>query len=164
MEEAAYYGKAEGICAIRAEGHMTAHLCPSLKARIHSDLDSAEPPRGVHFDLVACEYMDSTFLGLIVGICKRLKALNGAKPVLHGTNEACTGLLKTIGVLGLVELSSGPAPLVEGMERVEGGQKATARFMLDAHENLSDLSDENRSRFAGLASALRKALGEDDKR
>jgi anti-anti-sigma factor len=164
VEEAAFFKEAEGIGYVRTEGHMTALLCPGLKARILASLDSPNPPLTIAFDLSACEYMDSTFLGLIVGVCKRLGAPHGRKVILHGTNEACLGLLRTIGVLGLVEVAEGPAPALEGMEPVGGGTKATARFLLDAHEELSKLSEDNRERFAALSTALRGALGEDGKR
>jgi len=159
VEEAAFFTVGDGRILVRAEGHMTALLCPSLKARIFGALEAPEAPACVDFDLSACEYMDSTFLGLIVGVCKRLKSRSGGgRVVLHRTNEACLGLLRTIGVLGLVELSSEPCRGSEGMERIEGGPKASARFILDAHEELSALSEENRSRFSTLAAALRGAL------
>jgi anti-anti-sigma regulatory factor len=164
VEEAAYYKEADGIAYIRAEGHVTARLCPAIKARVFGRLDSPPPLEGIGFDLSSCEYMDSTFLGLIVSFCKRLASVNGRKPILHGTNEACQGLLRTIGVLGLVELSDEAVPALEGMERIEGGQSATARFLLDAHDALSSLSEENRGRFAALSSVLRKAASEEDER
>jgi len=163
VDESAYFKEADGIGYVRAEGHMTALLCPLLKARIHSSLDSPRPPRRIAFDLTKCEYMDSTFLGLIVGVGKRLAAFNGTKPLLFGTNQACLGLLRTIGVLGLVELSGTGAPEVEGMERIADCAAPTARFILDAHEDLSAISAENRSRFATLAAALRKVLGEESR-
>jgi anti-anti-sigma factor len=163
VEECAYFKEADGIGYVRAVGHMTALLCPLLKARIQASLDSPRPPERIVFDLTQCEYMDSTFLGLIVGIGKRLAARSGSKPLLYGTNQACMGLLRTIGVLGLVEISPRQAPAVEGMERISDSAAPTARFILDAHEDLSALSAENRSRFATLAAALRKVLGEEDK-
>jgi len=164
VEEAAYFKEEDGIAYVRAEGHMTALLCPSLKARIFARMEATPPIRGIEFDLSSCEYMDSTFLGLIVGVCKRLTSLNGRKPLLHCINEACAGLLRTIGILGLVELSAEPAPAIEGMEKVEVGASATARFILDAHEDLSRLSEENRDRFATLSALLRKALSDEERR
>lgn len=164
MEEAVYFKVNGDAGYVRAVGHMTALLCPGLKAKIFASLDAPQRPKTIHFDLSACEYMDSTFLGLIVGVCKKLGAANGRKPVLHGVNEACVGLLRTIGVVGLVELSAEPIPPIADMERIEGGQRATARFLLDAHEDLSALSAENKGRFATLSSALRGAIGEDDEK
>jgi anti-anti-sigma factor len=163
VEEAVYYKEAAGTGFVRAEGHVTALLCPSLKARVFADIDSPSPPGRIEFDLGPCEYMDSTFLGLIVGVCKRIKARSGGRVVIRGANEACLGLLRTIGVLGLVDVSSEPMPPLEGMERIGGGAKATARFILDAHEDLSALSEENRSRFSALNSALRGAVESEEK-
>lgn len=162
VEERAYFKEADGIGYVRVEGHMTALLCPKLKERILASLESPSPPSRIVFDLSGCEYMDSTFLGLIVGIGRRLSALNGNKPLLYGTKPVCMGLLRTIGVLGMVDVCAECAVPEEGMEPIVDGQAATARFILDAHEELSALSPENKSRFAGLAAILRRALGEEE--
>jgi len=161
VEEAAYFKEAEGTLYVKAVGHMTALLCPSLKSRIAASLDRPGETRRIVFDLGECEYMDSTFLGLIVSSCKRLSSLKLPKPVLSGASDTCLGLLRTIGVLGLVELSAEALPELGSMERIERDQAATARFILDAHEDLSALSNENRDRFAGLTAALKKSVERD---
>lgn len=162
MEEAAYYGEREGTVYVKAEGHVTARLCPAIKAKLLIRIDAQPPVRGMGFDLSACEYMDSTFLGLIVNLCKRLSAAGARKPTLYGTNDACKALLRTTGILGLVELSEEAAPALPSAERIESGPSATARFLLDAHDALSGLSEENRGRFAALSSVLRKAASEEE--
>jgi hypothetical protein len=111
--------------------------------------------------------MDSTFLGLIVGTQKRFARLGGKSRgacgsiVLLGVNEACKGLLRTIGVLGMVELSDEKIPFPPDIQRLTGAARANARFILDAHEELSDLSVENRKRFATLTSLLKGSLDSD---
>jgi hypothetical protein len=162
VEEAIYYKETADAVYVKATGHVTALVCPPLKARIFSRLDRDPPVERVAMDLSECEYMDSTFLGLIVGTQKRYSAGAPASPrrvvSLFGVNDACRGLLRTIGVIGLVDLVDGAAGSPQDMERLDGGERASARFLLDAHEELSDLSAENRKRFSALTSVLRSAV------
>jgi anti-anti-sigma factor len=159
VEETAYFKEDGETVYIRAEGHVTAAVCPPLKAKLFARLDAQPRAQAVLFDLSDCEYMDSTFLGLIVGAQKRFQAAGGDKIVILNANEACRGLLRTIGVLGLIRLSEEKIALPDDMERMDSGPRASAQFILDAHEELSGLSEENRKRFAGLTSVLRDAIG-----
>lgn len=168
MEEAVYY-KSEGTTLyIRATGHVTALVCPPLKAAAFERLDAKPEVEKVYLDLSACEYMDSTFLGLIVGTQKRFSRLSeGARRgpiVLVGVNEACKSLLRTIGVLGMVELSNAEVAFPADLARLSGESRASARFLLDAHEELSSLSGENRKRFSALTTVLRGALDSEEKK
>ncbi|NTU85387.1 MAG: hypothetical protein HGA45_39550, partial [Chloroflexales bacterium] len=76
----------------------------------------------IYLDLSACEYMDSTFLGFIVGAQKRFAKTGEGEAggrrslVLLGVNEACMGLLRTIGILGLVRVSEEQVPFPAELE------------------------------------------------
>jgi anti-anti-sigma factor len=167
VEESVYYKSVGAVVYMRATGHATALVCPPLKTAVFERLDTAPKVEEIYLDLASCEYMDSTFLGLIVGTQKRFaKALGdagkGKSIVLIGVNEACKGLLRTIGVLGMVELVDEAVPFPPDMQRLSGEARSSARFLLDAHEELARLSDENKRRFAGLMSVLRNADDEEE--
>ena len=169
MEEAVFYKSENDIIYARATGHVTALVCPPLKTALFDRLDSNPPVRDVYFDLSDCEYMDSTFLGLIVGAQKRFARLSGrgrdaTSIVLLGVNDPCKGLLRTIGVIGMVEISNDSPPFPEDLERLSGEARTSARFLLDAHEELSELSDENRKRFGGLTTILKKAADAEERK
>lgn len=163
MDEALYWGAVGDRIYIKGTGHVTAAYCPELKARCFARFEENPPVSAVFVDLSECDYMDSTFLGLIVGLAKRLKASSGAKIVLGGSSEACVGLLRTIGVLKLVELLPRLPDWPEALERVGRGVTATAQFLLDTHEELSSLSAENRAKFSALTSMLRDSISRPDK-
>lgn len=162
MEEAVFYKSEGSTIFMRATGHVTALICPPLKAAVFERLEGAPKVEKIYLDLADCEYMDSTFLGLIVGTQKRFARLPGPGErramVLFGANEACKGLLRTIGVLGMVEVSDEAFPFVGELPRLSGENRASARFLLDAHEELSGLSEENRKRFSTLTSVLKSAV------
>lgn len=164
MQEAVYFKEDDEAIYVRAEGHVTATLCPSLKARVFARLDDPAALKRIAVDLSACEYMDSTFLGLLVGMHKRLVRRGGERVAIYGANEACIGLLRTIGVSSLVDIRDGEPFEASGMERVGDAAKATAEFILDAHEELSGLSSENKDRFAILTAALKSAVRQSENR
>ena len=169
MEEAVYYKSEKGTIYIRATGHVTALVCPRLKTAVFDRLEAAPQVERIYLDLSGCEYMDSTFLGLIVGAQKRFARLPGRRAgpaptvVLLKVNPACVGLLRTIGVLGIVAISDEEIPFPADLARLSGESKSSARFILDAHENLSELSADNRKRFETLSSILKGAVEDEDR-
>jgi anti-anti-sigma factor len=162
VEEAVYCKSEQRVIYAKATGHVTALVCPPLKAAIFDRLGAEPAVEKIYLDLSSCEYMDSTFLGLIVGTQKRFARLpgraGGGMIVLLGVNEACKGLLRTIGVLGMVELSDEEVPFPADLPRLSGEARASARFLLDAHEELSGLSSENQRRFSTLTTVLKGAV------
>ncbi len=158
MEEALFVKEEREVVYIKARGHMTAALCPELKSRVLARLDASPPLERIYLDLRDCEYMDSTFMGLIVGFNKRLQRAAARPITLLHVNETCMGLLKTIGIVRLVELSEAEVPFPAPMENLAGADRATAGFILDAHENLMELSDDNRKRFSTLYQVLKSQL------
>lgn len=161
MEEAVFYTSEGGSIFIKATGHVTAAACPPLKDAVFARLEAEPKVDRICIDLEDCEYMDSTFLGLIVGTQKRFARLSSEgkrKVSLLRVNEACVGLLRTIGVLGMVELIEAAPDFPAELPRLSGESRTSARFLLDAHEELSGISDENKKRFSGLTSVLKSVL------
>jgi hypothetical protein len=64
----------------------------------------------------------------------------------------------------MVELSDAEIPFPPGLERLSGEARASARFLLDAHEDLSDLSADNRKRFATLTTVLRSVVDAEERK
>ncbi len=163
MEEALFYKEADYIIYIRAQGHITANTCSDLKSRVFERLDMKPPINNIFVDLKDCEYMDSTFMGLLVGFNKRfLRFSERAITILHA-NEACQKLLKTIGVIKLVVLSEDNLPFPAIMENINTSRKAEAQLILNAHEDLIELSEENEKRFSALRTILKKTVDEEKK-
>jgi hypothetical protein len=86
------------------------------------------------------------------------KGVGRGPTVLLKVNDACKGLLRTIGVLGMVELSDAQVPFPRDLPRLSPEARSSARYLLDAHEELSDISDENRRRFETLTKVLKGAI------
>lgn len=161
MEEALYLAEADNTLFIRSHGHVTAALCTDLKNRVFDRLEAAPPIVNIYIDLTQTTYMDSTFLGLIVGFEKRFLRLANHPITLIGPNELCRELLHNIGIDKLVKISEEQIPFPSHLENVSQSQKATAKFLLDVHENLMELSESNQKRFQVLHTVLKSQTDND---
>jgi anti-anti-sigma factor len=159
LEEAIFYKETPDAVFIRTRGHITAALCTDLKAKVFERIDSSQPLSAIHVDLSECAYMDSTFMGLIVGFKKRLQPASGTSVILYRPNPVCMSLLKGIGLTRLVTISDEAIALPPYMENITGSVKASAEFLLDVHENLMEISDENKAKFSVLSKILKDQIG-----
>ncbi len=158
MNEAIFYKETEDALFIKTRGHITAALCTDLKSKAFARIEDSRPLKGLYIDLSECSYMDSTFMGLIVGFKKMLSRHPQTQIRLHRPDAVCLGLLKGIGLTRLVEISDAELELPPYMENLAGQETATAEFLLSAHENLMELSEENKDKFAILSKILKDQI------
>lgn len=157
-EERIYFGFAGENLVIVPVGHITATLCPELKARTQTALGPDSHTTSLRFDFSDCSYMDSTFLGLIVYFAKAARGLGIGAPVVHRANPQCKSLFRTMGMTKMLEFSDEACPsLVEKVE-LAAQETMSASFLLDVHKELSLLSPENEERFHPLTNALEETL------
>ena len=112
-------------------------------------------------DLGSCNSMDSTFLGVLVGLSMKLEKLGGPKPVVFRAAESTHELFKTLGVERFFELE-GPhhaeAQAAGEFNELEGAScKASdwAPTILGAHQLLCEVDDRNAPRFQDLLEYLK---------
>jgi len=158
-EEHIYWGLVEDNSLIVIPvGHITAVLCPELKAKVQSFLRPEARIKALYFDFSACGYMDSTFMGLLVCLAKALRDAGLARPVVYKANAQCMSLFRTMGMVKLLKFSDASCPRPLLIEEILSLEQTSAGFLLNAHKELSALSDENIERFSALISALEKEL------
>ena len=75
------FGKDERGYFITARGNIRANLCFPLREGLLARLDKDRAPPAVFADLSQCDYMDSTFIGLMVAIDKRLKSISAGDSI-----------------------------------------------------------------------------------
>ncbi|PKL06205.1 MAG: hypothetical protein CVV53_05540 [Spirochaetae bacterium HGW-Spirochaetae-9] len=141
------------------EGHITAFLCPGLKARIMEELGPDSALRAIHFDFASCLYMDSTFLGLIVFLVKTARSLGINRPVVHKSTTECKSLFRTMGMMKMLDFSEEASPQPETKEKILARASLSAGFLYEVHKELSDLSAENQGRFSSLTKELESIAG-----
>jgi len=103
-------------------------------------------------------------MGLLVGFNKRLTKISaGRLRIIKPTSQALE-LIEGLGLLPLVEIVDEAVMFPDDMINIIKTTSTGADLLLKAHENLMELSDENRKRFATLHSVLKSQVGIPDKK
>lgn len=144
---------------MEARGHIRAAQCYPLRDSLLSRLETAAAPPAVFIDLSACTYMDSTFIGLLVAIDKKLKRVSGARLHLLRPSPACREILSQIGLQDYLLIEPEGARMPADMEELSSSpERPGADFILKAHEALMETSEEARKKFALLKEMLERKL------
>lgn len=134
-------------------------------------------------DLGACTYLDSTFLGILLGLGLKLKeAGNGLLHILNA-NPRNLELLRNLGLDRLIHIS-GPGEASGGTAGSANGGSGSANLngvkeenleempcpvptraeaaptILEAHENLMEFDPRNVPKFKDVVEFLREDLGQ----
>ncbi len=136
---------------IRVTGRGSFKVSATLKQFI-AQVSSQQPVSTVVLDLAECIGMDSTFMGVLAGLSGRLKQ-SGQTLELINLSEKNAGLLATLGVDQVVAHYSHshghqmPEQAAQSLSTSGVTKKELAETALQAHQNLVNLSEENRPRF-----------------
>jgi len=123
---------------------------------------------GVHrfvVDLDACTYLDSTFLGILLGLGLKLKdAGNGLLHILNASPRNLE-LLKNLGLDRLINIDSSRVKLngvaqtpLEEMACPVPTKAEAAPTILEAHEALMEFDPRNVPKFKDVVEFLREDL------
>jgi anti-anti-sigma factor len=148
---------------ISARGEIRATLCyPLREVLLGQRLEDSVPP-AVYVDLSECRYLDSTFIGLLVAVDKKLHRGSGGRLHVLSPSPESRDILSQIGLMDffLVE-DGGPAAPAGMRELAPSGEKPGAEFVLKAHEALMETSEEARKKFGLLKEVLEKKLRRQD--
>lgn len=142
-----------------ARGNVRATLCYPLREALLAQLDQPADIPAVYVDLSECRYMDSTFIGLLVAIDKKLQ--KGSRGRLHvlRPSAACRDILEQMGLKNFLLIEERDMQAPETMAVLSpNAEKPGAEFILRAHEALMETSEEARTKFALLKEALEQKL------
>lgn len=118
---------------------------------------------GLTLDLSGCRYLDSTFLGMIHEVVAQGDR-DGIPVHLQMVDETVHRLFEELDmdlVLDHIREFAEPLPAMMPLMKTAPDQETLHRRMLQAHDVLASLSQENRLKFQDLVDMLKKEL--DDK-
>jgi anti-anti-sigma factor len=142
---------------LRGTGSLNARNCDGLKSMVFSILQE----RGVthiYIDLSCCTYMDSTFLGLIVGMHKKLKQSGSNGLVIVNPSDEAEHHLSAMGLDQIIPISKETIAFPDSLDSCTIKSTENPKDILAAHKNLMDLSPENRERFRLLTKMLEQRI------
>jgi len=123
-------------------------------------------------DLGSCTGMDSTFMGTLAGMSARITARDGG--ALHIAEPGARNLrsLEDLGLDHLMDVDPPEAAWRNDLESIRSALKSPSaaamdtiqrtRHVLEAHQNLSGLSEKNAREFSGVLSTLKSTLSGKD--
>lgn len=155
MPEALYYKEEDNRLFLKGEGHITAILCADLRELVFSRFDQGEPIEAFYVDLSGCDYMDSTFMGLLIGFNKRMLKLMKKRITIVCPTPTAKDLLEGLGLTTLVDMIDEPVPFPKDMIDINQTKSASVDLLLHSHENLMEISEENKKKFSALHSVLK---------
>jgi len=158
MRNCIYYAENDNIIYIKAKGHITAQICFGLRQRVFERLTKNPKINNIYTDLSLCEYMDSTFMGLLIGFNKKLLNLFKKKLcIIHPSPESLS-YLTDIGLDRILSYSNKEIPFPADMTIISQKDTISPEFILKAHENLMELSEDNRKQFKIVKDLLTKQI------
>ncbi len=118
-------------------------------------------------DLDACTYLDSTFLGILLGLGLKLKDAGNGRLHILNANPRNLELLKNLGLDRLIHIDGKHAELngvadkpLEEMPCPVPTRDEAAPTILEAHENLMEFDPRNVPKFKDVVEFLREDLGQ----
>ena len=161
------------VAWIRVAGKGNLHNSPRLLSFAKLMIERGE--RRLVVDLEDCPVMDSTFMGTLTGISRRLRQVEGGQLEVINANERNRDLIESLGLDLILTLDTeGTAWTNERkaisrqfrdseiemeLEPEDLTKEEKTEFILEAHENLTSANPENIPRFEDVISYLRQEAG-----
>lgn len=144
---------------VRIVGRATMQESPAFRTAVESSLDAGV----VVFDATRCDYVDSTFLGCLVGIMKACELSSHRRFVIAACNATRIRLFSTSSLDRYFDfVDACPEPLDHcvaiDIEKVE--PEEMGRHVMRCHERLAGMGGRHATAFKAVADRLAKELGE----
>lgn len=157
-------GVFDGFSWVRCEGKGSFLNSPAVKS--FGDKRIADGEMCLVADLSACTGMDSTFMGTLGGLARRLSQHGGVLQVAE-PGEKNRRSLEDLGLDNLMQIEPSGAVWNDRLPEIReklaassamgplgGLQRAT--HVLEAHKRLSELSEKNARTFSGVVETLQR--------
>ncbi len=153
--DTAIYDKCNDVNIIKISGKATMKNVTSIEKILN---ESIKTPI---LDFTETTYLDSTFLGLIAKYTMIFKNKNNEYLNLLKPNKEIVNILKQTGILKFLVILDEEI-LIEG-KQIES-LPANPKQILELHETLMNLNDENKKTFASVVEQMKKVVGNKDEK
>lgn len=156
----------DGITVVRVLGRGSFSNSLALRNFAEHALKIGKAMRLV-VDLGQCDAMDSTFMGVLAGICIRQSREGLPKTIVLNVSEHCQRLLKNLGLTHLLEIRQHDESLAKADDQLAPAEADPSSRLdqicltLQAHRNLVQVDSENQVRFQAVIDYLEKSLSEE---
>lgn len=111
-------------------------------------------------DLTECQSMDSTFIGVLVGLSRRLCRAGGQVELINATDQVKRQLddLFVLDQFRLTQCHLEPGTSYAPVQAVPPNKSDLCRLMLEAHQTLMDANPSNIPKFKLVSEFLEQDL------
>jgi len=109
-------------------------------------------------DMTETQGIDSTALGLLAKMAIQLRNRFNVRPTIVSTNPDITRILRSMSmglICDILEEVSDPDVSFDELNAQDETEDSVRKKVIEAHQTLMTLSDENRAEFQDLVSALK---------
>lgn len=153
------YGESGEATVINICGRGTYMLSHNFFDAVQDIIDGG---RELIIDLSGCEYLDSTFLGMIHEVVSQGDKA-GVPVRVQRISESVRRLFEELSMDLVLQHIGEPTealPRMEPLVKSAPEEGTLHRRILRAHDVLASLSEENRKKFQGVVDMLRKEMGD----
>lgn len=150
----------DGVYMIKVSGRATFECAPALR-NLAKTLENTSFS-AIRIDLSQCQWMDSTFMGILAMLALRAKK-TGAEIFVHNAGKQNTELLYGLGLKKLFQFVDDEIAPVDGANVAapaagDSNPSSYAHTVLEAHETLMDVDEGNVQKFDKVVSLVKQDL------
>jgi len=156
-------GRAAEGYVVRVAGRGSMHESPGLKALV-TDALVADPNAEFTVDLSECEYLDSTFLGCLVGLHSKFNANGGRRLRVAGSDDKLGQLFGPSRVERILPRGTSDHGTIRDWVSVPAtdlDRNELGRHLIDAHRELADAGGPQAETFSAIADQIERELSPD---
>jgi anti-anti-sigma factor len=149
----------DNIHVLRFIGDIRYPLSPSID-RFLDGIFAGPEPAGFVIDLTETDSIDSTNLGLLARIAKRMQSLNARRVTIVSNRPDINSVLTSMAldeVFDIVENTGLDTGASQEVLRENTDKETLARTLIDAHRALMDINEHNREMFRDVVTSLEKS-------
>lgn len=148
----------DDIHVLRFIGDIRYTLSPSID-RFLEEIFATSKPAGFVIDLTETDSIDSTNLGLLARLAKKMKALDTRRITIVSNRADINSVLHSMAldeVFDIVEDASLETGATREVPQQDIDRETLTRTLIDAHRALMELNEHNRKTFQDVVTTLEK--------
>ena len=148
----------DDIHVLRFIGDIRYTLSPSID-RFLEDIFTRSKPAGFVIDLTETDSIDSTNLGLLARLAKRMKTLDTRRITIVSNRTDINSVLNSMAldeVFDIVEDVSLETKATREVPQQDIDRETLTRTLIDAHRALMEINEHNRKTFQDVVTTLEK--------
>lgn len=148
---------------VDVNGEGTVKQSNSLKKILFNIMEKFKGIKEFQFymNLTNCQYVDSTFIGLVLIVNKKLKESVDKNLIIIKPGGYVLDVIKQMGLENILTITQDMPEFPKEMQEleIEGINKLElAMMMYYAHSELADLNNENKKKFENAVNMLKKEI------